>query len=517
MKYAKYLFVLIWLGAAAWAQNEIGIPLPPPNPRVPYPNPIKHVVLIIQENRTPDNLFHTVLTYPGIIPGKYDLASSGLALVNGQDQVVQLTSTPLGIDYDLSHSHVAFESMWDNGAMDGANLVVDNCGPHATDCKDHGEGQFLGYRYVQASDIDPYLQMVAQYGWANYMFQTNQGPSFDAHQILFSGTSAQTADDDASGVLVAGNPGQPTGGKYVGMYDTGCLSPEGEVGVLISPQSAPLTYDFYNDPLGTFCFTHASMADLLDAAQISWKYYAQGSTDNPYPNDPSKTGYNPAGYIFTAPNSFYDICEPDYTQNPPVCTSSEYTTNIDLTPADVLTDVANCNLASEAWVTPTDLDADHAGTVNDTGGPSWVASVVNAIGNATTCDQGAGYWSDTVIFVTWDDWGGWFDHVAPTILSGPQGDDEIGFRVPFLVLSAYTPQGYVSNLRYEFGSVLRFMEGVYNIPEGSLGFSDARADTDLSGFFDFSMKPRPFKTIQAPLDAKHFLEEPPSHNPIDSE
>ncbi len=517
LRFLKHIFVLVWLGAAAFAQAGIAIPLPPPNPKIPYPNPIKHVVLIIQENRTPDNLFHALLTYPGVIPGRYDLASSGLALVNGQDQVIQLTSAPLGLDYDLSHSHVAFESMWDNGAMDGANLIVDNCGPHATDCTNHGIGQFLGYRYVQASDIDPYLQMATQYGWANYMFQTNQGPSFAAHQILFSGTSAQTSNDDANGVFFAEVPGAPAGGNYYGLYDSGCLGPEGEVNALISPASAPKTYTIVNDPLGTFCFDHASMADLLDTAQLSWKYYAQASTDNPYPNDPSKTGYNPAGYMFTAPNSIYDICLPDYTQNPPVCTGPEYTANIDLTPADVLTDIANCDLATEAWVTPTALNADHSGTVNDTGGPSWVASVVNAIGNNKTCEQGAGYWSDTVILVMWDDWGGWFDHVAPAILPGPQGDYELGFRVPFLVISPYTPPGYVSNLHYEFGSILRFMQGVFNIPEGSLGFSDARANTDLSGFFNFKMAPRPFKTIQAPLDAKHFLEEPPSSEPIDSD
>ena len=123
-----------------------------------------------------------------------------------------------------------------------------------------------------------------------------------------------------------------------------------------------------------------------------------------------------------------------------------------------------------------------------------------------TCEHGAGYWSDTVILVTWDDWGGWYDHVPPPILPGPQGDMELGFRVPFLAISAYTPQAYVSNLQYDFGSILRFMQGVFNIPEGSLGFSDARATNDLNTFFNFSGRPRSFKTIVAPLGPQHFLE-----------
>jgi phospholipase C len=270
-----------------------------------------------------------------------------------------------------------------------------------------------------------------------------------------------------------------------------------------------------NDPLGTFCFQHDSMATLLDAAQLSWKYYAVLIPSNPYPNNPTQKGYNPQGYMFTAPNSIYDICLPDYTQNPPVCTSPEFTNNIDLKPSDVLTDIAACNLASVAWVTPTGPDSDHPGNPTGNGGPSWVASIVNAIGNDKTCEQGAGYWSDTAVVVVWDDWGGWYDHVPPIILPGPQGDYELGFRVPFVVVSAYTPQAYVSNYRHEFGSILRFMEGVFDFPEGALGFSDARVENDLSSFFNFNMPPRQFQTIPAKFDRKHFLNEPLQAEPPD--
>ena len=248
MKYLiATLVFLVWFGAAPATAQSLGT-----NPTIPYPNPIKHVILIIQENRTPDNLFHALLTYPGINPANYDLASSGLAKIDGQQQVVWLTSTRLSGDYDLAHSHVAFNSMWDNGLMDGANLIVANCDVNAAECRG-GAGKFLSYKYVQAADVDPYLQLVAQYGWANYMFQTNQGPSYVAHQILFSGTSAQTAEDDAEGILVAGNPSQPHfNDNYTGSSDTGCLAPDGEINALISPQTAPNTYTITNDPLGVF-------------------------------------------------------------------------------------------------------------------------------------------------------------------------------------------------------------------------------------------------------------------------
>jgi phospholipase C len=516
MKYAKYLFVLIWLAAVACAQDGIAIPLPPPNPKIPYPNPFKHVILLIQENRTPDTLFQTLLTYPGVIPGRYDIASSGLAEVNGQDEMVPLTPTALITDYDLGHSHIDFEIMWNNGKMDGANSVPDSCNPGAIDCQNGGAGEFLSYQYVQASDIEPYLQLASQYGWANYMFQTNQGASYVAHQILFTATSAATAEDDAMGVLVAGIPSQGPGGDYVGLNDTGCLAPLGEQNAAISPQSAPFLYPFNNDPIGTFCFQHDTMATLLDSSQLSWKYYAMPFEDNPYPNDPNKKGYNPQGYMFTAPASTYAVCLPDYTQNPPVCTGPENTNNIDLKSSDVLKDIGNCNLPSVSWVVPNGPDSDHAGVPRGNGGPSWIASVVNAVGNDKTCEQGAGYWSDTALLVVWDDWGGWYDHMAPTILPGPQGDYELGFRVPFIVISAYTPKAVVSNLRHEFGSIIRFMEGVFNFPEGALGFSDSRVDNDLGNFFNFKMSPRPFQTIPAKYDAKHFLDEPIGVDPPDT-
>ena len=71
----------------------------------------------------------------------------------------------------------------------------------------------------------------------------------------------------------------------------------------------------------------------------------------------------------------------------------------------------------------------HAGNPDNTGGPAWVAAIVNAIGNQPTCPNGEVYRRNTAIFITWDDWGGWYDHEPPTILPLPQGDYQYGFRV----------------------------------------------------------------------------------------
>lgn len=458
-------------------------------------NPIKHVVLVIQENRTPDNLFQALLSWPGINAANYDIASSGK---NSLGQTIALVPESLGVPYDLSHAHFAFVAMYDGGKMDGANKV-----PCNGTCPVNPQ-----FAYVDNSTgiLNPYLTLAADYGWANAMFQTNQGASYPAHQFLFGGTSALSAAGDAAGVFVAENPLQPNGANYKAFNDTGCLAPTSEWNYLIQPTGKETK--IVNTTPGTFCFVRPTMATLLTQAGLTWKYYAQGKTVNP-------GGTNPGGTIWTAPNSIWDICVPDAKFSN--CTGAAWKANVDLNPADVLKDVMNCKLPNVSWVTPEGKSSDHAGSTGNTGGPSWVASIVNAIGTATTCDGGAGYWSDTAIIITWDDWGGWYDHVAPPILTGIFGDYEFGFRVPLLVVSAYTPQAYVNNEILDFGSVLRFVENTFSIPEGSLTFADARSTTDLHNFFDFKRPPRQFHQVAAPLDAFFFINDKRPPEPPDND
>ena len=478
----KSLLLLVWLGTmSARAQ-------------FPDPNPIKHVVVIVQENRTPDNLFHGLLTWPGLKAANYNIATQG---VNSKGQTVPLEPAPLDTPYDLSHAHSAFVQMYDGGRMDGADLIActGTCPP------------VPNFKYVDNSQhlLDPYLELAARYGWTNLMFQSNQGPSYPAHQFLFGGTSAPSAVDDAQGKFVAENPSQPTTANYDAYYDSGCLAPLGEWNWLIAPGGAETILT--NNPLGTFCFSRPTMASLLGDFGLTWKYYAPASSN------PSNA--NPGGSVWNAPASIRQICSPNtnYTQ----CTGPEWAANVDLTPSDVLRDIRACQLANVSWVIPAGQNSDHSGVANGTGGPSWVASIVNTIGAATTCEAGAGYWSDTAIVITWDDWGGWYDHVAPPVLTGPQGSYQQGFRVPLLVVSAYTPPAYVSNVPHDFGSILRFIQGVFHIPEGSLGFADERADSDLHLFFDFQRATPAFKVIPAPLDADFFIDDKRPPEPPDND
>jgi len=465
--------------------------------------PIKHVIVIFQENRTPDNLFQGLCTANGGMPGcgtaatKYDIATS---YINSAGKKTALLPVGLATNFDLDHSHGGPNlngtvSGWDFeytnqgiAAKPGMNVPA-NCGKDVFGCNvpSNNNSQFM-YVYntpVKNTDgssgglMDPYITMATTYGWGNRMFQTNQGPSFPAHQFIFGATSAPTAPDDPAGIFVSEN----APGAY------GCAS--GNSVQLIRPNgnTAPPYGTETAGDVTLECFNRNAM-DYLFANHtpnpITWTYYSAGQTG-----------------LWVAPNSLMNICIPSGT----VCTGPDWTKGasngyVDTAPPDVLTDIGNCALSQVSWVTPAGEYSDHP--INSGLGPSWVAAIVNAIGNNKTCDTN-GYWKDTAIFITWDDWGGWYDHVLPVFQTGANQDDyQLSFRVPLVVVSAYsTKAGYISNLQYDFGSIVKGIEGIFGLP--SLGFADARAANDLHDFFNFNQAATTYKTIPAPRGATFFI------------
>ncbi len=440
------------------SKSGTSVSVPPPM------GTIQHVVVIFQENRTPDNLFHD----PVLIANGADIASTGL---DSSGNTITLQPEPLGIDYDLSHANSAFVAMYDGGKMDGANNVTITCASGATDCPPPN----AQYYYVQSSDVGPYFQMAEQYTFGDRMFQTNEGPSFPAHQFIISGTSAPSA---ASNLFVSENPSGATKANN----NAGCTAPPSETVTLIDPfgneSSNPAIYP---------CFEHATLIDELDAAGLSWRYYA-----------PS------AGSIWTAPNAIQHLCGPNATPpNATSCESSDWLNDVIIytteNPAPILNDIANNQLPAVSWVIPASQNSDHAGSTATTGGPSWVTAIVNVIGTSA-------YWSNTAIIVTWDDWGGWYDHVPPpqVINNGTSwGSGYLyGFRVPLLVISPYAKASYISHVTHDFGSILSFIEQNFRLP--SLGYADAHADA-LSDCFNWGQTPLKFTTITAEHNAAYFL------------
>jgi phospholipase C len=237
------------------------------------------------------------------------------------------------------------------------------------------------------------------------------------------------------------------------------------------------------------CFERTTLSDLLGDKGISWRYYALDTVTKA---------------LWDAPSAIQHICVADGG----ACTGNLYTDNVDTTPADVLTDIGNCKLRRLTWSTPVGANSDHAGGFRNNGGPDWVASIVNAIGNsACKNSDGSSYWNSTAILITWDDWGGWYDHEPPPILPSPEGGYQYGFRVPFLFVSAYTRAGLVSNQRYDFGSILRTIERNFGITQGALTFADQRAGKNLSAFYDFRIRPKTFAPIRTIKSARDFIED----------
>jgi phospholipase C len=403
---------------------------------------LQHIVVIFQENRTPDNLFQDSV----LITRGADIAGSGL---NSFGETIPLSPIDLGTtgsnpqNYDLSHANIAFVSMYDGGKMDGANLIqcapAPNCPPNA-----HPNPQYM---YVKPSDVQPYFALAEQYTFGDRMFQTNQGPSFPAHQFIISGTSAPSAN---SNLFAAENPNQTI---------AGCISPLNNRVTMIDPTGSET-----NAAPVYPCFEHPTLTDFLNAKGLTWRYYA-----------PS------AGSIWTGPDAIEHICQQQTINGELTCTGPDWTNNVIIPQSQVLVDIANGQLPQVSWVIPDGRSSDHA-EINDGSGPSWVASIVNAVGSSP-------YGANTAIIITWDDWGGWYDHVAPKVINDgvSWGSGYVyGFRVPLIVVSPYAKAAYISHTTHDFGSILKFIESTFDLP--SLGYADGPAD-DLSDCFNLTHMP----------------------------
>jgi phospholipase C len=202
------------------------------------------------------------------------------------------------------------------------------------------------------------------------------------------------------------------------------------------------------------CFEHPTIMDLLDAKHVSWRYYNAASTG-----------------FWSAPDAIRHLRY-----------GSDWK-NVIAPETTIKSDIAAGTLPAVSWVTPTAAESDHAAS-NNGSGPAYVASIVNAVGQSK-------YWNTTAIFITWDDWGGWFDHVPPLMYNKYEG----GFRVPLIVVSPYAKKAYVSHVQHQQSSILHYIESTFTL--GTLGHADLRAD-DLSDCFNMLQKPTPYTVIATP-------------------
>ncbi len=460
--------ILAMVAGAACSSNgatsgnaAAGVPGVPPAMGNPASKYISHVVVIIQENRSFENFF---AGYPGANAptsgcaagsdsSALDDASSGCPSGDVAVPLHQITFK----GPDLKHDWDSSMTDWDNGKMDGFYVY----GSHSPD---------EAYAYVDHNQIVPYWTMAQQYVLADAMFPTEFGGSFTAHLTLVAGT------DDIKQTPSEAEVDFPSAAP------DDCDAPPGTTSSYLT---ANRVVHRFRGPFP--CFTQFNtMAEVLDDGRVSWKYYATKLVDAGF-----WSAFEGIKYVRRGPDWHKNIIAPQ---------------------TKILTDPASGALASVSWVTPSKADSDHPAARSDLG-PSWVASVVNAIGESP-------YWRSTAIVVLWDDWGGWYDNAPP-----PQLDYRgLGIRVPCLIISPYAKKGkghygFVSHTQYEYGSILKFIEQVFNLPyvgKSSDGYTDERANS-LIDSFDFTQRPRKFTPISSKYPMSRFISEPPSNEAVDTE
>jgi len=438
--------------------------------------PITHVVVIMQENRSFDNFFRG---FPGA-----DSATFGY----GHGVKYPLTPKHLTWTFDLNHYRWQFLEDYDGGKNDGWNDLING----STSGCPYGKGwvnhpscwnfltgksyQKMAFSYVYKAEIQPYWTMASEYTLGDHNFGSTNGPSFGEHQMLIAGQDGH-ADEVPE------------------LKPWGCDTPKKlsvnweyylHYGQANPPEFPPA---FGHDVVGYRpCFTYATVAGLLDGKHISWRWYKQ-----PDPPAIDEEGRDRPDY-----NQYDSFWLDAFDAIKPIRYGPDYK-NVVTPDTRVLTDIANASLAQVSWVMPHGGASDHPGSGSGNCGPAWITAIVNAIGKSS-------YWDSTAIIITWDEWGGWFDHVVPPLESDPVTGayEGLGYRTPLIIISPYAKTHYVSKAVHETASSLRFIENVFGLgqlPPGNL--ADARAD----GYDDVfvSQSPTKFKPIPEPSNYQYCL------------
>lgn len=320
---------------------------------------------------------------------------------------------------DINHSWEAARMAYDNGRMDRFDLISSN-----------GPGHKKGDPYANnsltqfyQSDIPNYWRYAQNFVLGDNMFSSLMGPSFPNHLYTVAAQSGGAIDN-------------PNGGSSPGW---GCDVANQQVKILNSNGTTQ-----YQEA----CFNFQTLADELDARGYSWRYYAP----------PLGAG----GYIWSSFDAIYHIrFGRDWQYVVPT--------------AQFLSDAANGTLPTVSWVVTPGQYSEHA-PASVCVGENWTVQMLNALMSGPD-------WASTALFLTWDDFGGFYDHVPPQQIDGLG----MGFRVPLLVISPYTKRGYIDHSQYEYSSMLRFSEDILNL--SPLTQRDQGAN-NMFNAFDFTQQPR---------------------------
>ena len=366
-------------------------------------SPIKHVIVIVRENHSFDNLFGRMAGVDGATTARVGA------------RTVHLNDTPDPMKEDLGHGGPSAVTAVNGGVMNQFYRLVNA----SQDGLDVADSQ---YRQQQ---IPAYWTYAQKYSIADHFFSTILASSFPNHLAMIAGTANGTYDNPVMDPKA--------------FRSWGCdAAASTKVATLINGQST------FIKP----CFNNQTIADEANSSGVSWRYYA------PPPGT--------FGYIWS---TFDEIKHIRY--------SSQWATNVPRS-SQFESDVKKGKLADITWLT-TDLATSDHPPAGICGSENWAVRQINAVMKSK-------FWKSTAIVLTWDDFGGFYDHDAPPV----ESRYVLGPRVPTIVISPYARKSFVDHTQYDFRSILKFLEDNFDLPHA---MAYDRTVSSIAGMLNFAQKP----------------------------
>jgi phospholipase C len=409
----------------------------------------------MEENRSFDSFFGT---YPGADGIPMEHGTPTVCVPNGVGQCVKpFLDQPGVVDSGGAHGQLAGKHDVDGGRMDGFIRVTDR--RLIREClRNRGSTACSGLRhanvmsYHDGSQIPNYWRYARDFVLQDHMFEPNWGWSLPAHLWLVSGWSAQCRDPYKPSTCTANLEAKDGPSEPLRRYPNGPIY-----------GWTDLTYLLHRYRVTWASYVEKGPAPDCLAGPIACYTRLRG------PNTPGM--WNPLA-------DFTDVRE-------------DHQTAVAQEPlARFYAAAADGDLPNVSWVTPDWADSNHPGSAVAQG-QAWVTKLVNAVMNGPD-------WNRTAIFLAWDDWGGFYDHVKPPVVDA-QG---YGLRVPAIVISPYAKRGYVDHQILSFDAYLKFIEDDFlharRLDPRTDGRPDPRPDVrenakilgDLERDFDFGQNPR---------------------------
>ena len=448
--------VLLLGACASTSPGAAGSPAPV-NPGVGLQK-LKHIVVIMQENRSLDEYF-------GLYPGVDGLPrQGGHFTVCVPDPANGGCVRPYHDSTDKNgggpHGSPSANADINGGKMDGfigqaeggKKGCVETVDPN---CTNSVKTDVMGYK--DARDIPNYWAYASNFVLQDHMFQPNASWSFPEHLYLVSEWSAkcgQTADPMSCATNIDA-PGTPIG--------AGAGKINGD-----------------NQAARNFAWT--SLTYLLYKHQVSWKYYVAEGTTPDCETDAA-----------TCPPKDQRVGTPDIWNPLPGFTDVRQDGQVkDVQTIDhFYADAKAGSLPAVSWVVPNGAVSEHPPSLVSAG-QAYVTTLINAVMSSAD-------WNSTAIFLSWDDWGGFYDHVVPPYVDNAG----YGLRVPGLVISPFAKRGFIDHQTLSHDAYVKFIEDVFlgglRLDPKTDGRPDSRPDVrenatqlgDLAADFNFDQAPRP--------------------------